>query len=101
MPFPLPLPINEAITTGNCIIDEAKITGITPAVLTFSGMFVDCPPTDFLPCTSAELTESGIQSLRILKYYRKYYKYENDCNDDDCCKSSTGKTFAADELLIQ
>ena len=30
--------------------EEAKITGITPAVFTFSGIFVDCPPTILRPC---------------------------------------------------
>ena len=29
---------------GNRISDEAKITGITPAVLMRSGIWVDCPP---------------------------------------------------------
>ena len=45
------LPNNCAIITGNCISDDAKIIGITPAVLTFNGMFVDCPPTVLLPLT--------------------------------------------------
>ena len=47
-------PNNCAIITGNCISDDAKITGITPAVLTFKGMLVDCPPKDFLPLTFCE-----------------------------------------------
>ena len=50
MPVPLPFPKNPAITTGNCINDEAKITGTTPAVFTFNGMNVDCPPTLLLRC---------------------------------------------------
>ena len=45
------LPNNWAIITGHCISDDAKIIGITPAVLTFNGMFVDCPPTVLLPLT--------------------------------------------------
>ena len=47
-------PNNCAIITGNCISDDAKITGITPAVLTFKGILVDCPPNVFLPLTFCE-----------------------------------------------
>ena len=36
--------MNWAIVAGNGMIDQAKITGITPAVLTRSGMWVLCPP---------------------------------------------------------
>ena len=39
----------EAITTGNCIREDAKITGTTPAVFTFNGINEDCPPTLLLP----------------------------------------------------
>lgn len=39
---------------GNCIMDDAKIIGITPAVLTFSGILLCCPPTSFLPCIFLE-----------------------------------------------
>ena len=53
LPIPLPLsfPRKVAITIGNCIKDDEKIIGITPAVLTFSGILVDCPPYDLLPTT--------------------------------------------------
>ena len=34
------------MTTGKDMLEEAKITGITPAVFTFNGMLEDCPPTD-------------------------------------------------------
>jgi len=40
-----------AIVTGNISIDEAKIAGITPAVFTFSGRCVVCPPYIFRPTT--------------------------------------------------
>ena len=43
--------IKLAIVAGNMRIDEANIGGITPAVLTFSGKWVDCPPNIFLPTT--------------------------------------------------
>ena len=49
------LAINDAITTGNCNNDEAKIIGITPAVLTFKGIFDCCPPTCLLPCTFCDI----------------------------------------------
>jgi len=49
IPSPSPFPRKDAITIGNCIKEDAKITGITPAVFTFNGMNVDCPPTFFLP----------------------------------------------------
>ena len=37
--------------SGNARIEEAKITGITPPALTFSGMWVDCPPITLRPTT--------------------------------------------------
>ena len=37
------------MTAGKDIMEDAKITGITPAVLTFSGILVDWPPISFLP----------------------------------------------------
>ena len=49
IPFPFPFPKKEAITTGNCIREDAKITGTTPAVFTFNGINEDCPPTLLLP----------------------------------------------------
>ena len=41
MPVPFVLPANCAITPGKDIMEEAKMIGITPAVLTFSGILVD------------------------------------------------------------
>jgi excinuclease ABC subunit A len=41
----------ELTTTGNCNSDEAKIIGMTPEVLTLSGIEDVCPPTDLRPCT--------------------------------------------------
>lgn len=41
IPVPLPLPASCAITVGKDIMDDAKITGITPAVFTFRGILVD------------------------------------------------------------
>ena len=49
-PVPPVLPIKVAIIVGIDIREEAKITGITPAVFTFSGIWLDWPPTIFLPC---------------------------------------------------
>ena len=46
--------VNAAITTGNCINEDAKIIGITPAVLTLIGICVDCPPYVFLPAIFCE-----------------------------------------------
>ena len=43
--------MNRASVAGNRISDEAKITGITPAVLIRSGMWVDCPPYTRRPTT--------------------------------------------------
>ena len=40
-----------ASCAGNIRIDEAKIGGITPAVLTLSGRWVVCPPYIFRPTT--------------------------------------------------
>ena len=37
--------------TGKDRIEEAKITGMTPPALTFSGMWVDCPPITRRPTT--------------------------------------------------
>jgi len=34
----------EATVWGKAMIEEAKITGMTPAVLTRSGRWVVCPP---------------------------------------------------------
>ena len=36
--------------TGNCIREDAKITGMTPAVLIFNGILLEFPPYIFLPC---------------------------------------------------
>ena len=45
-------PLNMlAIVAGNARIDEAKITGMTPPVLTFSGMCVLEPPYIRRPTT--------------------------------------------------
>jgi len=44
IPVPFPFPANEAITIGVCIKEDEKMTGITPAVFTFNGICVDCPP---------------------------------------------------------
>ena len=41
---------NWAIITGMDMIEDAKITGITPAVLTFKGMCEDWPPIILRPC---------------------------------------------------
>ena len=54
IPSPLPFPIREAIMIGNCINEDAKITGTTPAVFTLIGMNEDWPPTDLLPCIFCE-----------------------------------------------
>ena len=40
----------EAMDRNRLTADEAKITGITPAVLTFIGIWEDCPPTILRPC---------------------------------------------------
>ena len=45
---------NELMMMGNCISDIAKITGITPEVLTFKGMFDAEPPTMPRPETFLE-----------------------------------------------
>ena len=39
------------MVAGNIIIDDAKIGGITPAVFTFKGRWVLCPPYTFRPTT--------------------------------------------------
>ena len=44
-------PANWPITVGNVSSDEAKITGITPAMLIFNGMYVDEPPSVRRPTT--------------------------------------------------
>src|SRR5699024_5005676 len=54
IPSPLPFPRKAAMTTGNCIREDAKITGITPAVFTLRGMLVVWPPIVFLPITFCE-----------------------------------------------
>ena len=60
----LDLPAKVAMIPGNSMIDEAKMTGMTPAVLTFSGMWLDCPPIVRRPttfreyCTGMERSES-------------------------------------------
>jgi hypothetical protein len=33
-----------AMVAGNMMMDDAKMGGITPAVFTFKGKWVDCPP---------------------------------------------------------
>ena len=43
--------MNRVSVAGNRISDEAKITGMTPAVLIRSGMWVDCPPYTRRPTT--------------------------------------------------
>ena len=35
---------NAMIVAGSVTMEDAKITGITPDILTFIGMFVDWPP---------------------------------------------------------
>ncbi len=47
-------PAKFAITIGIEKSEPAKITGITPAVFTLSGICEDCPPTSFLPCVFLE-----------------------------------------------
>ena len=42
---------NCPTVAGNIIMDEAKIGGITPAVLILRGRYVLCPPYIFLPTT--------------------------------------------------
>ena len=49
-PYGYELMYNGEIITGVDMMEEAKITGITPAVLIFNGMTEDCPPTIRLPC---------------------------------------------------
>ena len=39
-----PYGMKRVRVAGNRISEEAKITGMTPAVLMRSGMWVDCPP---------------------------------------------------------
>ena len=46
-----PAPNIGASVAGNARIDEAKITGMTPPVLTFSGMCVLVPPYCRRPTT--------------------------------------------------
>ena len=53
-PPALCLPANVAMMPGNDIMDEAKIIGMTPAVLIFSGMCVVCPPIIRLPAVFLE-----------------------------------------------
>ena len=43
--------MNPAIVAGNAMIDEAKIGGITPAVLILRGMCVLWPPNTRRPTT--------------------------------------------------
>jgi hypothetical protein len=43
--------IKFATVAGNIIIDDAKIGGITPAILTFSGRCEDCAPYVLSPTT--------------------------------------------------
>ena len=43
--------MNRVSVAGNRISDEAKMTGITPAVLIRSGMWVDWPPYMRRPTT--------------------------------------------------
>ena len=38
-----------AMVAGNMMMDEAKMGGITPAVLIFKGRWVLCPPYILLP----------------------------------------------------
>ena len=47
-------PAKFAITIGIENSEPAKITGITPAVFTLSGICDVCPPTSFLPCVFLE-----------------------------------------------
>ena len=42
------------IIAGKVINDDAKITGITPAIASFNGICVLCAPTIFLPTTFLE-----------------------------------------------
>ena len=44
----------DIIIAGNVINDEAKITGITPAIASFKGICVPWAPTIFLPTTFFE-----------------------------------------------
>ena len=56
LPIPVPpvFPIKEATMVGMDIREDAKMTGITPAVLTFRGMKLLCPPTILRPCIFLE-----------------------------------------------
>ena len=53
-PPTLDLPMNVAMMPGKDMMDEAKMTGITPAVLIFSGICVLCPPIIRLPAVFLE-----------------------------------------------
>jgi len=44
----------DIIIAGNVMNDDAKITGITPAIASFNGINVLCAPTIFLPTTFLE-----------------------------------------------
>jgi hypothetical protein len=48
---PLLVPMTLVINTGSSSTDEAKMIGTTPAWLTFSGMYVLCPPNMRRPTT--------------------------------------------------
>ena len=59
---------NNWITiAGNVINDDAKITGITPAIASLSGICVLCAPTIFLPTTLFEYCTGILLSASCTK----------------------------------
>ena len=57
----------EIIIAGNVINDEAKITGITPAIASFNGICELCAPTIFLPTTFFEYCTGTLLSACCTK----------------------------------
>src|SRR3989454_1663612 len=66
---------NPAIVAENAMIDEAKIGGITPAVLILSGRCVLCPPNTRRPttrlayCTGIDRKSTRLNSSHLVISY--------------------------------
>ena len=85
MPVPTFAPVKATIICGIDIREDAKITGITPAVLTFSGINVDLtahhlPSLHLLGILYRDL------SCGIIEHDNKHDRHQNDCNNNQSCQ---------------
>ena len=108
--FPTKLRMIEGID----ISDEAKITGMTPAVLTFSGMLDDCPATILLPWTFFAYCTGIFRTASLSRIVRATVKrmttaimtaaippFAIDFPLTNCCQSAVMSCGSLETILIR